>query len=222
MDLFNHLATNVAARRAHGDLVLATTPDIIIGERLASALRAQVWQDDVFYRAPRHDAALPGLPFGRKISVSALTIIMTAHMIQANEWTGGVPYCKSCGDFILMSHSRWCRLRGYVEWSRCGIWLDGLLLHMAVASGMRQQVFPQPCYHMEHEGRGLSIYKGLPHLPRDTYKRLCAQMLAEHRPIKVNPDTWGLAELRERQVGDDAWVLDAPDVWAPPALRWFE
>jgi hypothetical protein len=177
----------------------------------------------VFYRASRYDASANVLlSKGKRASVETLATVMAGHVIQCNDWKGNVPFTKSCGDFILMSRARWDWLRGYIEWPVNGIWLDGLLLFMCLAGGMSQGVLPYPAWHMEHEGRGLSIYKGLPHLPRDTYKRLCAQMLAEHRPIKVNPDTWGLAELRERQVGDDAWVLDAPDGWAPPALRWFE
>lgn len=220
-NLWNHIGTNVAARRARGDMVLATTHDVVLSVSLTAALKGERWADRVFYRAPRYDANAC-LEKGRRLGTGALLTVMAAHTIQRNDWSGNVPFTKSCGDFILMSRARWEWVRGYVEWPVNGIWLDGLLLFMCLAGGMSQAVFADPAWHMEHEGRGLSIYKGLPHLPRDAYKRLCFDMMLAKRPVKVNPPTWGLAELREVQVGDDAWVLDVLDGWVPPTLRWFD
>src|SRR5665811_619502 len=58
-------------------------------------------------------------------------------------------HMNSCGDFTMMSRSRWLQLRGFPEvpFNAC---VDGTVLYLASQAGMRQIVLTAPIYHINH------------------------------------------------------------------------
>lgn len=203
--LWNHIGTNAGMRRAKGDWVLATTHDILWPWRMMQVLAEEQFREDRFYRAARHDCEFPLDPLmdaGQRLAAAGLL-----GEVERHDYKGVGFFTKSCGDFILMSRERWNEIRGYVEWPVNGIWLDGLLMHMAHVHGVRQEVLPTHVYHMNHRGRGLEIYKGLPHMPRKVYQRECAEMLRTGVMPVWNGDGWGLGNMEDVKVGDNKWVI---------------
>ena len=60
-------------------------------------------------------------------------------------FTSGKLHTNACGDFTLMARSHWHKLRAYPEIPKWSIFIDGILLHMALASGLKQ-VDPPPTH----------------------------------------------------------------------------
>jgi hypothetical protein len=57
MPMFEYIAKNVGIRRAAGQFVLATNPDIVFSEKIIRRLAAAALKEDSFYRANRYDVA---------------------------------------------------------------------------------------------------------------------------------------------------------------------
>jgi len=212
-----HIGVNLGVRQAHGEWVLTTTPDCIFSAGLAKAMAAEPYQENCFYRACRFDAHAD---LFSNLSAVEQIAYMEAHMIKRNIWGGRGIYTKSSGDFILISRAQWHSLKGYVEWPFCPIWMDGYMLYALQATGMKQIVFPDPIYHMEHTDRGLHRYKHVVHMNWHTYKRLCARMSETHHVPEINHEGWGLANLEKRQVAEDRWILCG--AYEHPKLRHWE
>lgn len=214
--LWNHIGTNVGMRRAKGDWVLCTTHDVIISAEMAELLAKEPFDEDHFYRAARLDgrtSLLSGQTTASRIAQ------MNKNILRANTYGGRGMFAKACGDFILMSRARYHELRGYTEWPINGMYFDGLLMFRAAALGMRQAVLEPVVYHIEHADRGLAIFKRLPHLKHNAYKRMCGRMMKARKPIEVNMNGWGLGYLHEEQVAENAWVLTGP--YQHPELRGY-
>lgn len=216
LDIMPHIGTNIAMRRAKGDWVLSTSSDCIFSAGLAKTLAVERFLDDHFYRACRFDAHGSPLP---NLSVAEHIAYMESHMLRRNTWKSGI-YTKSSGDFILTSRSKWHEHRGYIEWPMNGIWLDGHLLYAMAAAGMKQTVLSDPLYHMEHKDRGLHIYERMPHMPWKKFKRLAGIMLKNHQPFELNHEGWGLANVKEKQVAENRWILHG--IYKHPELRHWD
>ena len=63
MPVFEYIAKNVGIRRARGEFVLATNPDILFSEELMSFLAGRRLSAGAFYRVNRYDVA-GGIPSG--------------------------------------------------------------------------------------------------------------------------------------------------------------
>jgi len=59
MPVFEYIAKNVGIRRACGDYILASNPDILFSERLTRYLAAKKLREGCFYVADRYDTATP-------------------------------------------------------------------------------------------------------------------------------------------------------------------
>jgi len=57
MPMFEYIAKNVGIRRARGQYILATNPDLLYSEELVSFLSTQSLSRDCFYRVDRYDIA---------------------------------------------------------------------------------------------------------------------------------------------------------------------
>jgi len=204
LDIYPHIGANVGMRRARGDWLLTTTHDCILSSRLALELR-YLHNDTLFYRVPREDAE-SGLP--DEMSTIERIHYMDGHLTgRRTVWKKGI-FTRSCGDFILCHKDVWRDLRGYPEWAMNGIWLDGLFLSRLIAHGIAQHVYPYPIYHMEHDRKGLDIYKEQPHMPRHVYKRMADAMRRRQDPFTINNTHWGMADLHERKIHDNIWILE--------------
>jgi hypothetical protein len=110
------------------------------------------------------------------------------------------PHFEACGDFTMLARAEWERLRGYPELPLQSMHQDSILLKMAMVSGLRQLVLPDPMrtYHLEH-GMGWGAVEDRPHLldlPRLTdhdIARWLAQLDAAGCALTPNGEGWGCA-----------------------------
>ena len=57
MPMFEYIAKNVGIRRARGEYILATNPDILFSDKLIRFLASGKLSHDAFYRVDRYDVA---------------------------------------------------------------------------------------------------------------------------------------------------------------------
>ena len=88
------------------------------------------------------------------------------------------PHFEACGDFTMMARDAWERLRGYPELPLYSMHQDSIGLKMALVSGLRQVVLPEPMrvYHVEH-GMGWGVAEDRSRL-RDAFPMLSDADLA--------------------------------------------
>jgi hypothetical protein len=87
MPMFEYIAKNVGIRRAKGEFILATNPDILYSAELTRFLASRRLCTSRFYRIDRHDVAEPvpsGLPPAEQLKFCA------KHVFRANTITGTV------------------------------------------------------------------------------------------------------------------------------------
>ena len=208
--LFQMIAKNVGVRRARGSFVLCTNVDVLFSEELADWLARGELSPDCLYRIDRHDIGATAIPgdldlFGR-------LAFCRERVVRVHGQFGTHPpdapgrgdpdklHTEACGDFTLMSRKRWLELEGYPEFHLWSIYIDGLVVHAARASGMPQVILADPLrmYHIEH-GSGWAVDQTTHHqFPSvdyvGLYVPLCRGMLEAKRPLRVNSPKWGLAD----------------------------
>ena len=256
--LFQMIAKNVAFRRARGEYILATNPDILFSETLISFLASNRLDPHVMYRIDRHDvpAEIPEdvptdkqlawcdsnvlrihrrrgsfppkrlfLSRLRQINPMQLKQLFTKKLFSrllvgffdARYWirralwgalyfTDPLPkvHTNGCGDFTLMSKERWLALRGYPELPIWSMHVDSLLCYMAVASGLREQVFRSPAkiFHMEHQNswvvltpeERLKTFSKKPWIDIGLLGEIWLGMYRSRHSLAFNDEHWGLAE----------------------------
>lgn len=124
-------AKNAGIRRAKGDWILVTNPDIVLSPAMRERLKGE-FDPACFYRANRHDLDLMGR-------------VATIH-----EQENKPLHFNASGDFLLMACEAWFALRGYPE-IPAGIHVDSLAVQHAHDFGLKQIVLPEPIYHQWHE-----------------------------------------------------------------------
>ncbi|HLK11863.1 MAG TPA: hypothetical protein VKW76_10815 [Candidatus Binatia bacterium] len=113
---------------------------------------------------------------------------------------GDRPHFEACGDFTMLARSAWERLRGYPELPLHSMHQDSILLKMALVSGLRQVVLPDPmrAYHVEH-GMGWGAVEDradilrLPQLGDGDVARWLARLDEAGAPLTPNGPDWGFA-----------------------------
>lgn len=213
--MFQMIAKNVGIRRAKAQWVLCTNVDILFSDALTTTLANSELDPDVYYRVDRYDLGVRIIP--ESLSMAARLAFCEDQVIRVQNQTGtmspaahdarkdpdeNTPHTNACGDFTLLSRDKWIELRGYPEFPISSIYIDGLLLYAAKATGMRQKILPPPCkiYHIEH-GEGWVLDKksvmAMPRLDYNSgYRALTRQMLDSHSPLDVNATGWGLADVQ--------------------------
>jgi hypothetical protein len=124
---------------------------------------------------------------------------------------GTMPHTNACGDFTLLAHEDWCRLRAYPEWQIFSWHLDSVLLYQAKFSGIPEIDLPGrlAIYHIEHgAGSGYTPENasilfsrldkvGIPYLSFRQFNDIVDGMKKNYRqgdkPV-YNEDQWGLAQ----------------------------
>ncbi len=74
MPMFEYMAKNVGIRRADGEYVLATNPDLLYSEQLVSFMASGTLSEHEFYRADRYDVPRPvprDLPVREQLNICA-------------------------------------------------------------------------------------------------------------------------------------------------------
>jgi len=125
-------------------------------------------------------------------------------------------HTQACGDFTLMAREDWHRLRGYLELHAYSWHIDSVLVHAAIASGIRVNALKPSCriYHMDHsKGSGWSVTaeralfsrldaEGIPHLNNHDLDRWIDWLERGRGSRILNDADWGFgnAELKETVV----------------------
>jgi hypothetical protein len=126
------------------------------------------------------------------------------------------PFTNACGDFTLLSRADWFRLRGYVEWRTFSWHLDSLLVHQALAAGVREKRLSpsERIFHIEH-GKGYTpeaaaelfsrlSQQGVPFLTDADLERLRREMAAKSRTgteAQFNDSSWGFGDIALPEAG---------------------
>ena len=142
--LFEFIGKNVGVRRAQGEFILVTNPDILFSEELIRFLGSERLSPKCFYRATRYDAEGP-IP--ADVTVEKQLAYCQQHITSINgylysfEYRLGKksnlyrtlmgfadylrwrllyfpldrPFTNASGDFFLMHNSHWHYLHGYPE-----------------------------------------------------------------------------------------------------------
>jgi len=224
--LFVYRGINVGVRRAHGDYILVTNPDILFSEELIEFLCSGSLLPGCFYRTARYDVRSP-IPLN--IPVEKQLRYCEQHTFRINSYRRSYDYKFSCkfnpyglaraltrylgwrllvfpfvspygnasGDFLIMHRKHWHSLRGYPE--VIGVHhIDSLMVCIVVFQGLKQIRLRNPLviYHPEHS----RPEDGKPYSPE--VKSALLQLLKTHKPIIFNDETWGLGKetLSERLI----------------------
>ena len=217
LNLFEYLGKNVGVRRARGEYVLVTNPDVIFGKELIRWLASRTLAPNVFCRIDRYDVRTPipldnspqdileycernALRTFTRLGVYDIgkrpTIYRRVRFLlsYAKHFPNGPLHFNASGDFFLMHSSSWNRIRGYPELERLGKshHIDSLLVLQAHQWGYRQLIIKPPAklYHQDH-GR----------VDPDKPKSMAvaaafADLKRSRKPIYFNPSTWGLSDKK--------------------------
>lgn len=144
MCLFEYIGKNVGVRRAQGEYVLATNPDVIFGEELIKFLVQRELSPECFYRIDRHDVRTPipiDIPVEKQLEYCEenITGVHSYWYYHENKLSGrfnpygllrmvfaylkrrilsfpfSAAHVNASGDFFLTYQDRWKILRGYPE-----------------------------------------------------------------------------------------------------------
>jgi predicted O-methyltransferase YrrM len=205
--LFQMIAKNVGIRRARGEYVLATNPDLLYSNQLVRWLAMAEFDPDTYYRATRHDLNGYFIPHSR---VDAMLRYCKANVGEVHHPPRRGPHTMACGDFTMLSRNWWHRLRAYPEYQLWSPHIDSLFLFACEAAALPEVVLEWPVYHTMH---GMSWAERPRHdLPQLDLKRQVLtkrdEMQEQGAPIIDNAADWGLAgwQLDETTVAPRRWA----------------
>lgn len=215
--LFEYIGKNVGVRRARGEYILVTNPDLVFSEELIKFLASGRLSSNYFYRLGRYDVKSPAPldgPIEKMLKYCEQNVIRVHgywdsfdnkftkrfSLFRLKAFAGHLkqkvllfpfvpPHTNASGDFLLMHRTHWFTLRGYPELKG---WhqIDGLIPYMALFSELKQIILKTPLriFHQEHS-RLESSKSRSPEI-----ELVYSQMLKEHKPIIFNDKNWGLGE----------------------------
>jgi hypothetical protein len=145
-------ALNVGIRRARGVFVTPKPLDVFYSNDLVSRLAAGVLDQDCVYRCNRHDVKLQGEGWLTTSDEDLVSRLATApshvneRLQQPPLWKIRDLHTNACGDFTLLSNSRWNIIRGYPkDKTVLGLDADSVALHAAVAHGAKEICLGEDC-----------------------------------------------------------------------------
>jgi len=170
-------AKNVGIRRARGEFVLVTNPDILFSPDLIDEIAQRKLRLDTVYRTDRYDFLTTGIEdvATEDLMDFALTQAFIVHGMAGSAsvsmpiepghhtWNDlpvsvsepGVWHTNGCGDFMLAAREAFYTVRGLYETVEHRWHIDSIsLLRFAVAK-MRHQIWTAPrcVFHQHHERR---------------------------------------------------------------------
>jgi len=216
--IFEYIAKNVGIRRAKGEYVLATNPDIIFSAESVRYLALEVLSPECFYRIDRYDVedVVPldksiekQLEFCEEHWVKVCTLRgdmkrsyrfldykslrETAAWLRdvvLNNSIAGV-HTNASGDFLLMHKKYWHDLYGYPELPTHAH-IDSYMCFMAKSLGLRQIILrgKRRIYHQGHE----RSTKARPRTDLEILLTRAKQMIKLKQPLILNNEEWGLGD----------------------------
>ncbi|MEK6925719.1 MAG: hypothetical protein AABW50_00410 [Nanoarchaeota archaeon] len=223
MPLLEFLGKNSGMRRAQGEFIVFTNPDIIFSEEMIRFFSQRKLKKKIFYRANRYDLSID-IPTEMKTSdvekfcrkswdfcwsayfgryhrgikiIPDLPRLFARLLIKMTKDKSYLRYHGgSPGDFMLLSSEEVMNFRGYPEMNVHG-GMDGYVSIQAVSSGNKLKILKEKTYHQSHGPAG---ERPLPNM--ENYTRDAKKMLNEKRAIIYNDENWGLKEfsLKEKEL----------------------
>lgn len=150
---FEWYPKNIGIRRARGEFVLSTNPDILHVDEMIAALARRELKKGFFYRAIRHDTRnnvvfAVNWPTGPKRPDASPNEIRQ-NLPRACPWAPNMIAYNAAGDFTMMSREDWFMIRGNPERDYNDS-VDGQTLWLAHTLGLEQIVLPYPIFHPDH------------------------------------------------------------------------
>lgn len=131
-------AKNIGIAHAGDGLIVATNSDILFSTDLVKYLKELTPDDNVLYRAPRHDFSCSGrLPE------------QESDFVWVQKYGVGAWFNEAAGDFTAATRGGWAKIGGYCESGSHVRHLDSELVSRAVAVGLKPVETP-PVFHKEH------------------------------------------------------------------------
>ncbi len=216
--IFEYIAKNVGIRRAKGEYVLATNPDIIFSIELVRYLASEVLSPECFYRVDRYDvedvvsldkSIEEQLEFCAENWVKVCTLRgdmkrsyrfldykslreTTAWLrdVVLNHSIAGV-HTNASGDFLLMHKKHWHDLYGYPELTTHAH-IDSYMCFMAVGCGLHQVVLKgrRRIYHQGHK----RTTRSRPKTDLALLLQRARLMIKQRQPLILNDKNWGLGD----------------------------
>ncbi|GHV13959.1 hypothetical protein FACS189491_09630 [Spirochaetia bacterium] len=227
--LIEYTAKNTGIRRARGDYILVTNPDIYFPESFFKTLANEQLDTGSFYRTDRIDVIPPTGDFD-VLAFFEKEKIVSHSAIQANILKGTFPlspgepvpatltaaenrstrlpirvisdiYTNAAGDFLLASRAAWFAIGGFKESTEYFTGIDSTCCLQMLSLGLRQRVFPSSCaiWHFDHARDIKRLNKDSAYSDFNAY---LDKFLDKTSIIPVNDDSWGLAntELPEQDL----------------------
>jgi hypothetical protein len=200
LDFYQMIAKNVGIRRAKGDWILSTNPDLVFPIRIfehVAELEAERVRLSALYRVLRQDAE----PCDTEDADEAVKWCSNHHT-KLGEATWEGLHTWACGDFTMLHREDWASTRGYPELEIWSIHVDSLFLLFANrVCGIKEILWEDTCvYHPEHQmSWSVNPEYGVewPSL-RDKLAAIVmtVDFFAKNggRNLRWNPATWGLAQ----------------------------
>jgi hypothetical protein len=153
-----HRARNVGIRRARGEFVLPTSPDILLSDELAEWFGKRQMDPGHMYRLARHDVPVKALEYDSR---EQRLIYCREHVYHVNDrgssyrQSKGLPdlFTNAAGDFTVLSRDMYFRLRGIPEEREFhSMHFDSVFCFMAHAAGATEVELTDPLriYHVDH------------------------------------------------------------------------
>jgi len=196
LDFYQMIAKNVGIRRAKGDWIVATNPDLVFSNNLVAYLANAKLDAAKLYRVIRHDLKKP---YVEGNTVDEVLDFCSRSVERVNDGVFMGLHTHACGDFTLLHRSAWDDLRGYPEFDLWSIHIDSVLVGMAQAAGYKEIVFQKDCcvYHIKHSRSWVEnpeLAQRFPHLSvANNLVPLFKTMQKHGMPLQYNKPGWGLA-----------------------------
>lgn len=176
---------NVGIRRARGEYVLVTNPDILFSQALVDELARKKLRLDRVYRTDRYDFVCEGIQDvdseglidfavrntfvvhgmnGR--SSRSEPVHESERSMDALPRTGVMPdgtyHTNGCGDFMLAAREVWYTVRGMYETLEHRWHVDSISLYRFGVAQVKQQLFtaPQCVFHQHHPRKDQDVSIG--------------------------------------------------------------
>lgn len=219
--LYEFIGKNVGIRRAKGEYILATNPDIIFTDSLIAWLASNSLNFRNYYRATRYDVESPLPEFD---SPEELLNYCSENVVQINSYSGSShnlkqqcfylldkilwrlkhptydrPFTNASGDFLLMRKTYWHNLKGYLEIvgadSSGRLHIDSMMLFMALHHGLKEVRLNETLriYHQEHHRQSGII-------PYSKKIERTYSSLSKNKNINLNDETWGLGNIKLNEI----------------------
>jgi len=165
-------AKNVGLRRANGQFVLISNPDVLFSHDLISQLAKRNLQDGIVYRCDRYDFDGDGIDtvkpqdyikfaFPRIFRLhgmkdqNSLTadVDLSENKIPISSYNGKTIHTNGAGDFMLLSKSAAESVGGFYQGLSCAGHHDSVSMLRFIARGLKQGIFRFPCaiLHQDHD-----------------------------------------------------------------------